>query len=169
MKTCRSTCFFARRPLSPCTSSPSPRVPYGSPWSRCALRCKSHLTTCPTRCSVAARARTSRRSSRAACSHPLDTLAAPCRHGTRRRPVPGPRTRARGDIPATCRTHACSSGLCTPRTARGCWLHFLLCRAVAPLALCNQLPSLFLLNCCTAERPGSGRFTRCTEAMPVGD
>ena len=116
-----------------------------------------------------ARARTSRRSSRAACSHPLDTLAAPCRHRTRRRPVPGPRTRARGDIPAICRTHACSSGLYTPRTARGCWLHFLLCRAVAPLALCNQLPSLFLLNCCTVERPGSGRFTRCTEAMPVGD
>ena len=57
MKSCDITAFFARRPLSPCTSSPSPRVPYGSPWSRCALRCKSHLTTCPTRCSVAARAR----------------------------------------------------------------------------------------------------------------
>ncbi len=165
MKSCRSTAFFARRPLSPCTSSPSPRVPYGSPWSRCALRCKSHLITCPTRCSVAARAR-ARPAGPPAPRARTPSTRSPPRAGTEH---VGDQSRDPGRVPASCRTHACISGLYTPRTARGCWLHFLLCRAVAPLALCNQLPSLFLLNCCTAERPGSGRFARCTEAMPVGD
>ena len=69
-----------------------------------------------------ARARTFRRSARAACSHPPDTLAAPCRHGTRRRPVPGPRMRAQGGMPASCCTHhvarACTRRV--PRVAVGC-------------------------------------------------